>query len=233
MPRPQKNDNLATSLLDLDDDFDPSVDNASNDDDQDQGDQDKKKKEDIDAKIALMDKRLKDSQEFIRQQKEQIDELSEFKRRLTEDPEEKKQKRKELELRSQYDNDPLNTTKKLMTEELSGLKQDLEVTKTKLAAKDAMQEIEREYEVDWDKNSKLILAQLDNFSPEVRKADPKGTLLRAMKLADVLKKREGPLPPFVEGGGRNPGVAAKQTEADLIKKRIFGEPKKSDNVFGI
>ena len=228
-------DDLAGSLLDYDPEEEVSSEGGENPPKKSQESKNKS-----DDRIAKLEKRLKDSQEFIRQQGETIKGLENFKKRLTEEPEDEKKKREELELRSRFDDDPISAMDEMierkMDKKLSGMKdleEKVDLNSTTNTVRDAMRQIEKDYEIDWDKHSKKVIAELDNVSEDLRKKDKKKALIKAMKLAGVLKKRDKSSPTYIEGGGGAPTEKQKADEAQRWKDRVFGKKKKAENVFGI
>ena len=222
-------DDLAGSLLD----YDPNEEVPSDDGDETPPKKAPEADGDKDDRIAKLEKRVKDSQEFIRQQSETIKDLSDFKERLTGDPEEKKKKRAELERRTRFDEDPLTVMEEMMDERFAKLENRVDLNTTQHSVKDAMRIIEKEYDIDWDKHAEKVVAELENVSEKLRKKDKRKALLKAMNLAGVLKKRDKSSPPYVEGGSGAPIKKQKDDEAQKWKDRVFGKKKKSENVFGI
>ncbi len=218
------------------DDFDKLLNPGLEDEDQDavQETAGTPKPTDVDLKAEMESSKqqLADLQEKIRQLSEENKDYREFKERLVGNPDEEKKKREALEREREFDKDPIG----FMEKEISTLREGIFRENHKKTVNKALLEVRRDYSIDYDKEYPKIMKELKNFSESAKKEDPKGALLRACRLAGVLKKRKKSAPNAITSeGGINtpPGAAAAMTEAERIKKRLIGKVKKSNNVFGI
>jgi len=190
---------------------------------------------DLKDKYEKLERSYKDQQEFLRQRNEEIKDFQDWKSKITGMDEEQKKKEIEKEIRERYNEDPLSViyeiAGKIADEKVGKSKQEIEDLKAK-NLEDKMQtimnDIDKEYEVDWDQNATKISDQLEYFSEKAKKEKPKEVLLSACRAAGVLKPRSTEEPTHIEEGhGVYPSKAAVEKEAAKIKKGILGaKPKK-------
>lgn len=199
--------------------------------DADKGKDSPKPNNDLQGRIDSMEKLLKDGDERNRQLSEELKEMREFKKRILGDPDEVKKREKELELRHKFDRDPLTTIEERLAERDKRLDEKISNFETNFNVKKSMEDISKDFEVNWDKDGKKIASYLEVLDQNVRRTQPKAAIMAAMKLAGVFKKKDA-TPPFVEGTGGAP-AQVREKEAEAIKKRLFGNVKKKDNVFNI
>jgi len=227
-----------SSLLDLDTETDqtPSSDDmkSGNNDEKEtlSSDESKLSKEEIETII----KQNKDQRELIRQMGEELKELKEWKERIIGNPDEEKRKKDELELRKRFEEDSIAVVDELIKKRLAEVESKLEKHDIIEKVKDAMQEIEKEYIVNWDKDYEKIVSYLNNFDPKVKREKPKEILLAACKLAGVIKKREKPLKsfPYIEESGKAGIANLEKGIKEKIRERFKKHIKKSNNnIFGI
>jgi len=225
-----------STLADLDFEEDTAIEQSS----QNQQEQEKEGAEGNFIKLKKEDwerleKRLKDQQEFIRQQSETIKELKEFKDRLLGVDKEKEKIQKEKELREKFEEDPLTTVDEIVSkkyeEKLKELETKLHIQEEKNKIKEVLLEFEKEYDINWDRDYKKILPYIDYFSPKARREKPREVLKALCKLAGIeLKKRETQTLPsgFYIEGGVSGGVLNKEikSEAEKIKKEILEAGKR-------
>ena len=86
-------------------------------------------------------------------------------------------------------------------------------------AKEVMAEIDRDFKVDWAKDSKKIVDEMRMFSDDFKRNDPKGAALKAIQLAGVsCEKRPNPLDlPFLESSGSYNQMRTKALETEKEK----------------
>ncbi len=225
-------ESFGSHLLDYDAGGDPEPGVGDHENEPEEPGKDRKPENDVSERVNGLEKQLKDSSEMIRQQSEELKELRDFKKRLLGDPDEKKKKDEELELRYRFDQDPIKTVDERMESRIRQLDEKINKTNTNLLAREAMKKIEKDYVIDWDKQGKKIAPYLDVISDDIKKKQPREAILAAMKLSGVLKKRDASAPPYIEGGDYG-STQIKEKEVDRLKKRLFGNKKTSANVFGL
>jgi hypothetical protein len=195
-----------------------------------------------DQKIAQLEKSNeelqksnKDLQELVRQQSEDVTRFKDFYDSVTGVKDEKEKKKIALERQKAYDEDPVAVTRQIIREEMAEVKESVQKESRTNFVDRAMREVDKKFEVDWDKHFPVIVEQLKNFSKKAKEDDPVGTLTKACKLAgsDILKARTENLPPTTEGGGRRGNPPKGESEAEKIKNRILKSQTKSDNIFGL
>ena len=184
---------------------------------------------------------LKNSQEQIRQLTEEFQKVS----GSTEEMEVLKKlkaafqpttDKDDLQLQKQllerFDDDPISLIRELVNSEVAEVKNKLQETNLDIRAKEVTNEIDKEYEVDWSKDSAKIIEQLNSFSREYKMTNPREATIKAMRLAGVGKKRIQPLP-FSEspGGMYTPGRAPAQSE-EITKTFLKGLRKEADAAKG-
>ena len=144
---------------------------------------------------------------------------------------------KEFELRREIEENPLklaDLVENKLTPKIKDLEEKLSYQTTLTGVEKAMAEINKEYDIDWDKNSQKILKQMDNFSAEAKRKNPKGVLLAAARLAEVIQKKDKPDISFVESSSGYIPPKVKKTLEQKYKERIMGNRQRtSDNVFGL
>lgn len=232
-----KDDFNFDTLLDVDGDLEQTLgdkDDKKSDDPKNPDDISKLRSEieKKDEKIDKLMKSYKDQTEFLRQSREEIKDLKEFKDRLFGKSDEEKNKMMAEELRKKYEEDPQEYIEQRIDEKLKSL-QDIEnkinVTNARIEAEKLMSDIDRDdkYErIDWDAEYPKIISKLKHFSDESKKTDPKGTLLAACQLAGVLKPRDkDKMPPYIEGVGSQISESVKK-EAESIKEKILNSGRK-------
>lgn len=221
-----------TSLLGGLDEEDPGTSGETKPDDE------KKPKEipkptDNSKEVASLTESNKNLQEQVRQLSEKNKEFSGFIDRVKGIPNTDKEKEEQVKILRQFEEDPIAVINMLVAQKLTEV--DEKVTKSEVnnTIDRAMREIDKEYEIDWEKNYQKIIPLLNEFDKETRMRNPKDILVKAARLAGVIKKRDKSAPPYVEGEGTGVGGEKKTSEADNIKKGILNAGKKSDNLFGI
>ena len=187
----------------------------------------------VDEQYNKLQKSYKDLQEHARQQSEKLKELSEWKQRIQgEGPsDEDKAKAQREELIKRLDEDPyavIDIINQKVEERLAGLENKVELGNRTSQIKEVMHEIDKEYEVDWDKNWNKILEQISYFSAKAVNEMPKEVLKNACRLAGCLKPREHANIPYVEGMGPDGSPPQKKNEVDAMKERILSKKPKGD-----
>jgi len=227
------------TLLDLDEDEDPTSTTMSESDglpsDSTSSEETPKTQTESNKDIIKLQQIIKDQREMIRQQGETIKELKEWRDRLVGKTDEDEAKKKELEIRQKFEEDPLKTVDELVEQKIREIREKVETESITNRIDRIMREIDKEYDIDWDKNYPKIVSYLEDFDEKAKREKPKEVLLAACKLAGILKKKETTstgVPPYIEGTTGTPGAKGK-TEEELIKERIIGKKKKSNNVFGV
>lgn len=185
---------------------------------------------------TVHEEQYKNLQEHTRQQSEKIKEqerrileLEERWNRITGNTPEEQNKRKELDIRKKYEDDPVKFQNEIFEEKLKPIKEQLELTNMKSELDRAMDEIEEEYDVDFEGKQDNISKYIEQFSLEARRLHPKEILLSACKLAGVLKKKE--TLPYIENGtvrstGKAPqkkdyGQSLKEAMVKSVKQKFF------------
>lgn len=137
----------------------------------------------------------------IKKQAEQIEKLTQsagvvdrLRETLAPDPALEAQ-RKELELRTRLDQDPLLVIREEVERRLAPAQEELQKTRAQLIAKDTMQALNKRYEIDWQKNANVVAAQLELLDVNFRRSRPEEALEMAVKLSGVAKAR----PNLIEG----------------------------------
>lgn len=168
----------------------------------------------------------KELQEFSRQRSEEVKELKTWRDRLMGLDGEESQKELELELRNRFDEDPLQVVKQMIDERVKEVRSVVDQASSVSNVQRVMDEVDKEYEVDWQRDWNKIVAEANHFSDEAKRQDPKGVLLKACRLAGVLKPKDNSSDvPFVQGAGVA-GQAALKSEGDKLKERILGAKPK-------
>ena len=114
---------------------------------------------------------------------------------------------REEEIRK-FDADPITGMNSAIEEKLAGITQRMDKNDRSAMAERAMSSIDRDYDVDWDKDAGKIKAQMEIMSSDYKAANPQQAIFQAARLAGVIKKKEK-LPEFAIGGQMTPKMQEK------------------------
>ena len=196
---------------------------------------DPKPADDVNKKLNDLSEANKNLTEQMRQVTENNKTLSNFRDKVVGNTDEEKDRIAAQERAKNYEEDPVGTTQKMIREELSTVKDGLNLVGQTGVVDRAMRQIDENYDINWDKDYQKVKDQLKKFSDKSIKEDPEGTLLASAKLAGVAKKRENPnLPSQFERHRKGGNLPKDQQKGDDINSRLDKYAnKKKDNVFGI
>jgi len=123
------------------------------------------------------------------------------------------------QLALQFDRDPIGVISQLVDQKVDVIRQRQEASDVDRFAKEVMAEIDRDFKVDWAKDSKKIVDEMRMFSDDFKRNDPKGAALKAIQLAGVsCEKRPNPLDlPFLESSGSYNQMRTKALETEKEK----------------
>jgi len=183
------------------------------------------------GEIERLKKESADLKEQIRQFAEENKEYKDFKQRLFGDPKTEEEKRRAILEEQKYNEDPVG----FMEEKLKNLEKRIDTKETKKLVDKALREVQRDYDIDFDKVYPKIVQELKGFSEEAKAKDPKGCLLKACRLAGVLKPKKKDASNYItgEGSSKANNKKAQKSIEEKVKARILGKVKKSNNMFGI
>ena len=132
-----------------------------------------------------------------------------------------------------FDKDPLSVIDSLVAKRLEPLQQNFSSSQLNYNSQRVMDEIDRDYVVDWNKDAAKITKHLDTMTQDYKQSNPKEAVLSAMRLAKVGKKRKSSVP-FYESGDLASQMEKKkqESEAAAYKKRILNVKKSNDPLGG-
>lgn len=219
-------ENKIDSLLGLGDEEQTS----ENEENVEEGNEENKKSPDINKLTEQFDKlqgSYKELQEFARQRSEEVKELKDWRNKITGIDESEKQKETEKLIRERFEEDPLTVINELVNEKVSNLSKTVQTNQVLTKIDKYMGEIDKEYEVNWEKDKEKILSHLEYFSDKAKKERPEDVLRSACRLAGVLKpKTPSKTPSYVEDGTVNlVNQKVVDNEVKNIKKGILGQKK--------
>jgi len=201
---------------------------------------DGKKSVDTDYKVEVekLKEENKKRDELIRQQTEEIERLrkvgEDFSRLqgvFTGKAEEDAEAARRREDARRMEDDPYDTTveiaKRVNGETTEELKKRLETLESTTHARMVMDRVDKEYIVDWDKDSGKIAKALGLLDPEFRRNNPDAALKQAIRLSNVKVKKR-PSVPYSESGGLNEELRQKKAKdaGDRLKERLLSQRDK-------
>ena len=138
--------------------------------------------------------RITQLQEELAEQRRIAEEANEKMNRLSNalsdtKPEDKEQKEREERIRK-FDVDPLTGVNNIVEEQVSSLRNEINSMKSTRIAQLAMDDIDKEWDVDWESNKQKIKHELETLNPEFRRNNPKAALLKAAQFAGVANKKD-------------------------------------------
>jgi len=165
--------------------------------------------------IKELQKQMADKDEMIRQQSEKLKALEPMQQTVQKmqsvfvnDEESVKTAAAREALTRQWDEDPAGTFEQLMEQRENRILQEIEKKDRKRSAREVISEVEKEYDVDLDKDGKKIAEALERFSPEYKERNLKQAVISAIELTKTGKRRK--TLPHVEGSSLSPEAQAKQ-----------------------
>ncbi len=195
----------------------------------------------LDKRVQDLEETNKNLQEQMRQDRENNKTVQDFRDKIlsatgSKDEDEKK---KNQELLIEFDKNPIIVMDRMIKENIAnslGSVQDkVDLQEGTFVISKVMDNVDKKYVVDWDKDHPKIKAELKNFDKDAIKRDPSGTLIAACKLAGVIKLRDANTPPLVEPHTRSGSLphAAGKTHEEEVNNRLnkIGQKGKSGNVF--
>jgi hypothetical protein len=162
-----------------------------------------------------LEENYKSLQELVGKQSDQIKGLAESKESFNKvkqaflPSDEENDKEEQRVLSDTFDTNPVTFIDARIEEKMKKLAQRQEDSDIDRFAKEVMMDIDKEYDVPWDKVSNKIASELINFDEEFKHSNPKRAVLKAMSLAKVGKKREKPLP-YYESSTYNDSARKKE-----------------------
>jgi len=165
---------------------------------------------------------INDLKSKIEEQNSKLAEFDAFKNRLVG---EKPKDNLEME-REQFEEDPKGFYEKKFKEVESNLRTEMVNREVTSQVMDATKELEREFDVNWNKDQEKIINIVNMFAKDVKQKDPKGVLRKAFVLAGIKQKDDIYKIPYSELGINTQMQEKKQQEDnDRIKDSIINVSK--------
>ena len=207
----------------------------------DGGEENQENLEDPKVAIATLQEKFDNQVEIGRQQAEQIKKmqtgdglLDMIQGQLSKQSPEAKAEADKLALQSKHDGDPVGVTEDMITRAVekvvTPIQAQLNQEVTARQGREVMDQVNKEYDIDWPKDGAKVTEQLKQFSEDARIKDPRGVLLKAMNLAGVGTKRpEMPHLGGREGIGAAPSIQTQKEEYKTAIKAGIERVRKEEN----
>ena len=142
------------------------------------------------AKIKRLEDELAQQRELFNQSNSKIKTLDRLEKAFNPETEDERIAREREERIKNFDIDPLSGVDQIVSEKMTNLQNEISSLKSVRVAEKAMEEIDRDYDVDWGRNAQVIRDNMANLSAEYKSQNPKMAILKAAQMAGVLKRKE-------------------------------------------